>query len=155
MVAGRFFFGAEPLRAIALFDRDPEFGTDRLCSALVDLGAGRRLDFTVSTQTTPYQRLHLVGTRQRLEMEIPFNAPQGAAARIWLDDGRVPGARQALCEDLPPADQYTLQGDAFAQAVRGVAALPYGRADAECNLRVIDALFASEQTGAWVAVAPA
>jgi predicted dehydrogenase len=155
VVAGRFFFGAEPLRAIALFDRDPEFGTDRLCSALVDFGAGRRLDFTVSTQTTPYQRLHLVGTRQRLEMEIPFNAPQGAAARIWLDDGRVPGARQALCEDLPPADQYTLQGDAFAQAVRGVAALPYGRADAECNLRVIDALFASEQTGAWVAVAPA
>ena len=45
---------------------------------------GRHLTFTVSTQATPYQRVHILGTKGRLEVQIPFNAPQ---------DGR--------CEDLP------------------------------------------------------
>src|SRR6516162_11730471 len=50
VVVARYIFGAEPLRAIALIDRSPEFGTDRLTSGLVDFGEGRHLDFTVGTQ---------------------------------------------------------------------------------------------------------
>src|SRR5436190_24008912 len=50
IVAGRFFMEAEPTRAVALVDRDPRFGTDRLTSGVLDFGEGRRLDFTVSTQ---------------------------------------------------------------------------------------------------------
>ncbi len=34
IVAGRYFFDAEPLRGVALVDRDPAFRTDRLTSAL-------------------------------------------------------------------------------------------------------------------------
>jgi predicted dehydrogenase len=149
IVAGRFFFEAEPQRVVGLFERDPEFKTDRLLSALVDFGGGRRLDFTVATQTTPYQRLHLVGTQQRLEIEIPFNAPQGQSTRIYLDNGKVLGGRAAVLEELPVSDQYTLQGDAFSQVVRGALQLPYGLEDAVCNMRVIDALFRSEQSQAW------
>ncbi len=52
-------------------------------------------------------------------------------------------------ETLPPCDQYTLQGEAFSRAVRGEIALPYGWEDAICNMRIIDALFASEKSGAW------
>jgi predicted dehydrogenase len=48
VLAGRFFMAAEPVRGIALVDRDPTFGTDRLTSALMDFGDGRRLDFTVA-----------------------------------------------------------------------------------------------------------
>jgi predicted dehydrogenase len=149
IVAGRFFFEAEPQRVVGLFERDPGFKTDRLVSALVDFGGGRRLDFTVATQTTPYQRLQLVGTQQRLEIEIPFNAPQGQSTRIYLDNGKVLGGRAAVVEDLPASDQYTLQGDAFSQVVRGALALPYGLDDAVCNMRVIDALFRSETSQAW------
>ena len=149
IVAGRFFFEAEPQRVVGLFERDPEFKTDRLLSALVDFGGGRRLDFTVATQTTPYQRLHLVGTQQRLEIEIPFNAPQGQSTRIYLDNGKVLGGRAAVLEELPVSDQYTLQGDAFSQVVRGALHLPYGLEDAVSNMRVIDALFRSEQSQAW------
>ena len=81
VVAGRFFLEAEPARAIALIDRDPGFGTDRLTSALVDFGGGRHLDFTVSTQIAPHQRLQLCGTQGRIELHIPVNAPQGGATR--------------------------------------------------------------------------
>jgi predicted dehydrogenase len=152
VVAGRFFFGAEPLRVMALIDRDPDFKTDRTATVIADFGAGRRLDFTVSTQSTPYQRLHLVGTQQRLEIEVPFNAAQGESMRIALDNGSAHAGKNATFEVLPPADQYTLQCDAFAQAVRGVQPLPYGLDDAICNMKVIDAMYASGASNQWCAV---
>jgi predicted dehydrogenase len=46
-----------------------------------------------------------------------------------------------------------LQGEAFSRAVRGEVALPHGIEDAIANMRVIDALFRSERSGAWEAVA--
>jgi predicted dehydrogenase len=153
VVAGRFLFGAEPVRAMSLVDRDPVFKTDRTASGIVDFGGGKRLDFTVSTQSTPYQRVHAVGTQKRLEIEIPFNAPPNQETRIFIDDGKVLGAREATMETLPACDQYGLQGDAFSRVVRGETPLPYGVEDAICNMRILDALFASEKSGTWATVA--
>ncbi len=149
IVAGRFLFDAEPQRVTCLVDRDPAFKTDRQTSALLDFGSGRRLDFSVSTQSTPFQRVQAIGTKKRLEIEIPFNAPSGEATRIFVDDGKVIGGRAAVVETLPPCDQYTLQGDAFSRVVRGEIPLPYGVEDAICNMRIVDALFASERHGGW------
>lgn len=149
IVAGRFLFEAEPLRAVALIDRDPEFQTDRTVTAMLDFGQGRRLDFTVSTQSVPYQRVQAVGTKQRLEIEIPFNAPLGGATRIFVDDASAPGGASAVAETLAPCDMYGLQGDAFSQVVRGEIPLPYGVEDAILNMRVIDALFKSGNSGRW------
>ena len=143
IVAGRFLFDAEPLRVVSLADFDPDFHTDRTFSALLDFGAGRRLEFTVSTQSAPYQRVHALGTRQRLEIEIPFNAPLGGATRIFLGD---------VAETLAPCNMYTLQGDAFSRAVLGEIPLAYGVEDAVCNMRTMDALFASAASGRWEAV---
>jgi predicted dehydrogenase len=153
IVAGRFFLAGEPSRAIALIDRDPTFGTDRLTSALVDFGDGRRLDFSVSTQIAPHQRLQLCGSKGRIELAIPVNAPQGAATRIAIDDCSSLEGTSIVTETLPPSDQYQLQGEAFSRAVRGEIALPYGVEDAIANMRVIDALFRSERTGQWEAIA--
>jgi predicted dehydrogenase len=155
IVAGRFFLGSEPTRAIALIDRDPQFGTDRLTSGLVDFGDGRRLDFTVSTQIAPHQRLQLCGTRGRIELHIPVNAPQGATTRVSIDDGSSLEGTGIVTETLPESDQYMLQGEAFSRAVRGEIALPYGVDDAIANMRVIDALFRSERSGTWEAIAAA
>jgi predicted dehydrogenase len=151
IVAGRFMFDAEPQRVIALVDRDPALRTDRTTSALLDFGAGRRLDFTVSTQCLRHQRLNVVGTRGRIEVPIPFNAPQDEAMRILIDtDGALDGSG-VRSETLPPCDQYMLQGEAFSRAVRGELALPYGLDDAARNMRIIDALLRSERTGTWQA----
>jgi len=152
IVTARFLFGSEPLRAIALVDRDPEFKTDRMVSAIVDFGNGRRLEFTISTQATPYQRVHAVGSKQRLTVEIPFNAPPGEATRLFIDDGSQFADAAAVSETLPPCNQYTLQGDAFSRIVRGEIPAPYGVEDAIANMRVIDALFKSEHSGQWETV---
>jgi len=155
IVAGRYFLEREPSRAVALVDRDPAFRTDRLTSGLVDFGGGRRLDFTVSTQVAPHQRLNLCGTKGRIEIPIPVNAPQGAATRILIDDCRSLDGAGIVVETLPESDQYMLQGEAFSRAVRGATALPYGIEDAIANMRVVDALFRSEKSGAWEPVAQA
>ena len=153
IVAGRFFFAAEPARGLALIDRDPSFRTDRLTSGLVDFGDGRRLDFTVSTQIAPHQRLQLCGSKGRIEIHIPVNAPQGAPTRISIDDCSSLEGTGISTETLPASDQYQLQGEAFSRAVRGEIALPYGIEDAIANMRVIDALFRSERSGRWEDVA--
>ncbi len=153
IVAGRYFFAAEPVRGIALVDRDPMFGTDRLTSALVDFGDGRRLDFSVSTQIAPYQRIQLCGSKGRIELQIPVNAPQGSPTRISIDDCSSLEGKGIVTETLPASDQYQLQGEAFSRAVRGEITLPYGVEDAIANMRVIDALFRSERSGHWEVVA--
>ncbi len=153
VVAGRFFFEAEPVRAVALVERDAAFGTDRLASAIIDFGAGRHLTFTVSTQLAPHQRVTLAGPMGRIEMPIPFNAPQGEATRLLLDDGSGLGGISTVEEGISPSDQYAEQADAFARAVMGETPLPYGLDDAVANMRVLDALFQSEKTGTWVGIA--
>jgi len=152
IVAGRFLFESEPLRVISLIDRDPDFQTDRTTSAMLDFGGGRRLDFTVSTQSAPFQRVQAIGTKQRLELVIPFNAPLGGTTELLIDNGSQIGGVSAVRETMPPCDMYTLQGDAFSQAVRGEIPLPYGLDDAICNMRIIDALFKSDQSGRWETV---
>jgi predicted dehydrogenase len=152
IVTARFLFGCEPLRAIALVDRDPVFKTDRMVSGMLDFGGGRRLDFTVSTQSVTYQRVQVCGTKKRIEIQIPFNAPLGGATDVLTDDGSRLDLGSTSTETIPACDMYTLEIDAFSRVVRGEIPLPYGVEDAILNMRVIDALFASEKTGAWVNV---
>ena len=149
IVGARFLLDAEPLRAIALVDRDPAFGTDRLSSAILDFGKARHLTFAVSTQATRYQRLQVLGTAARLEIVIPVNAPPGEATRILLDDGSAADGSSAVVETIPASDQFTLQAEAFSRAVLGQESLPWGGEDAILNMRVLDALFRSETSGRW------
>ncbi len=149
IVAGRFFFEAEPQRVIGLIDRDPDFDTDRLTSGMLDFGEGRQLVFSVSTQSVLYQRVQIIGTEGRLEIEIPFNAPQGAASRLFLFDGSALDGSDRRIEVVPEADQYAEQADAFVEAVRAGGKAPYGLEDALTNMRIIDALFRSVESERW------
>ena len=149
VVVSRYIFGAEPERVVSLVDRDPKFRTDRLASALIDFGKGRQLAFTVSTQVAPYQGVQIVGSKSRLEIEIPFNAPQGGAMTIYLDKAGKLGDASARAIRLPKADQYQLEGEQFSRVVRGKEKLVYGVEDAILQARVLDALFRSESSGKW------
>lgn len=151
-LAGRYFFDAEPERVVSLIDRDPDFGTDRMSSALLDFGQNRHLTYTVSTQLTPFQRFQLVGTKKRLEIVIPVNAPQGEAVEIRLDDGSALGDGAMAVETIAPSDQYGALADMFSLAVQGKAELAYGPADAIQNMKILDALFKSADSGGWVEV---
>jgi predicted dehydrogenase len=149
IVVGRYIFGAEPLRVVSVIDRDPTFRTDRTTSALIDFGEGRHLTFTVSTQAAPYQRVNILGTKGRIEIEIPFNAPQGETTRIYLDDGSKLADASAKKIKIAKVDQYQLEAEVFSRAIRGKEKLEFGVEDAILQMRVLDALFRSEGSGAW------
>jgi predicted dehydrogenase len=144
----RYLFGREPERAIALIERDPEFGTDRLTSGLVDYG-GAHLTFTCSTQAVPYQRVNAFGTRGRIEIEIPFNAPADKPCRAFLDDGSILGGGSAEMTGFPVVNQYHLQSEAFSRAIRTGEPIENSIEIAVGNMRVIDALFRSAESGGW------
>jgi predicted dehydrogenase len=105
------------------------------------------LTFVCGTQLAGHQRVTIGGTKGRVEVQIPFNAPPDRPTRIILDSGADLFGGGARVEEFPICDQYMLQGDAFSQAVRGAATLPYGVDDAILNMRVVDALFRSAQSG--------
>jgi len=152
VVSGRYLFEAEPQRVVSLIERDPAFGTDRLSSGLADFGGGRQLVFSVSTQLVPFQRVEVLGTKGRIEIRIPFNAPQGEGTRILVDSGAAHDDAAARFVAIAPCDQYTLQGEAFSRAVRGIAPLAAGIEDAVTNMRILDALYRSAKSGAWEGV---
>jgi predicted dehydrogenase len=144
IVAGRWFFEADPQRVMAMTDIDPNFQTDRLASALLDFGAGRQLAFTVSTQSARYQRVQLVGTLGRIEIELPFNAVEGGTSRYLI---QAAGSAELHTVTVPAANQYALQCDAFARAVRQEAPSAAALDDAVINMRAIGAVLASAKSG--------
>jgi len=149
VTAGRFLFESEPGRVLALVDRDPQFGTDRLATVVADFGAGRQLSFTCSTQSVGEQSLTVLGSKAKLAIAIPFNAPANERTAITVDTGAPFDGSLARREILPACDQYTEQAEAFALAVLGQATLPWSIDDAIASMKVIDAIFASERSGGW------
>ena len=148
IVLSRYLFEAEPTRVIASVDRDPELGIDRLTSALLEFPHGHST-FTCSTQLVPYQRAQVLGTRGRIEVEIPFNAPPDRPCRIFLDDGRDVFGSGLQTRMFDVCDQYTLQADELSRAIRSGGPAPEPLEDAVANMDVIDALFRSAVSGEW------
>lgn len=145
----RYLFDAEPLRAIALIERDPAFDTDRLVSGLLAFPKGRQLAFTCSTQLALTQKITVLGTRGRLEIPVPFNAPADLPTRLVLDDGRDLDGGGRIEIAVEAVDQYHEQADAFCDAVLFGTPLATGLEDAIANMKVIDALFRSAENGRW------
>jgi predicted dehydrogenase len=152
VTGGRFFFEAEPKRVVALVDRDPAFRTDRQASVIADFGNGRHLTFLVSTQLVSSQSIEIIGTKGRVEIVIPYNAPQGEHTAIIVDKGESVGGHLARREIMPASDQYTDQAEAFALAVLQKQPLLWGIDDAVRSMRVLDAIFESEKRGGWADV---
>lgn len=144
----RFVFGAEPVRVVGIAELDAVFHTDTLTSGILDFGRGHAT-FTCATRLAPYQRVNIFGTEGRVELEIPFNAPPDAPHRLWLQRGS-----ETTEAAVGYHDQYQIQGDLFARSIRDDVPVPTPLADAVANMRVIDALFQSAETGSGVEVTP-
>jgi predicted dehydrogenase len=148
LAVSRFLFGEEPRRAAGLVERDPRFGIDRLTSAMLEFTSGHST-FTCGTQVVPYQRVQVMGSTGRIEVEIPFNAPNDRPCRVLMDDGRdvfgggVEEIRFEVC------DQYAIQGDLFSKAILEDGAVPVPLEDAVLNMRAIEAVFRSSESGRW------
>jgi predicted dehydrogenase len=140
----RFIYDQEPERVSGIVEYDPVFKTDRLASGMLDFGSGTS-SFTCSTQLAPYQRVNIFGSKGKIEIEIPFNAPPDRPTRIWLQSGsEIEEITFEIC------DQYTIQGDLFSQAILNNSDVPTPLEDAVNNMKVIEAVIQSSESGGWV-----
>lgn len=144
----RFIFEREPVRVSGLVKVDPDMGTDYLASAILDFSPAEAL-FTCSTQLVPYQTFQIFGTKGRVEIEIPYNAPPDRPCRIFVDNGKDLFGGGMRTEEFPVCDQYTIQGDAFSKAILEGGTVPVPLEDALRNMTVIEAVFRAGRNGKW------
>jgi predicted dehydrogenase len=144
----RFIFDREPARVVGAIQRDPDMHTDRLTSMLLDYEDGHCTG-TCSTQLVPAQRMQILGTKGRIEISIPFNAPPDRPCRISLDTGADVFGGGISHIDVDICNQYTIQGDRLSQAILEGTDVPLPLEDAVNNMACIDAIVRSTTTGCW------
>ncbi len=151
ITTSRFVLEEEPTRVVSLMERDPELKIDRLTSAILDFPTAQVI-FTCSTQMVPYQRMHFLGTRGRIEVVIPFNAPNDEPCRILVDDQGDFSDEEIEILEFATCDQYGIQGDLFSKAILQQTEVPTPLEDAVKNMAVIEAIFRSADSQQWEVV---
>ena len=142
----RFIFNSEPNRVCGIVEYDPNFGTDRLASGMLDFRNGTST-FTCSTQLSYYQRVNVFGTKGRIEIEIPFNAPPDKSTKMWLqNENQIEEIVFDIC------DQYMIQGDLFSLAIINDTEVPTSIEDAVANMKMIEKIIASAKKNCWLSV---
>ena len=144
----RWLFGAEPIEVLGMIERDPDMHVDRLASAMLRFEKGQAT-FSCAGQLALYQTMQIFGTKGRIGVDVPFNAPPDDERRLVVDDGRDLTGGGIETITFPPMDQYTLQADRFSEAIRGVGAVPVSLEDSIGNMAVIDAIFRSAESRQW------
>ena len=139
----RLIFDEEPQRVFGKIEYDPGFETDRICSGILDFVQGTST-FTCSTQLVPYQRVNVFGTKGRIEIEIPFNAPPDKPCKMLFQNNEI------IEEiEIKICDQYTIQGDLFSLAVLKNEKVPTLIEDAVENMKVLEAVIQSAEKEEW------
>ncbi len=147
--ASRFFLEMEPEKVISKVQRDPNFGTDILASFMLDCPNDIQGIYTCGTQSILKQLLHIDGTSGRIEIEVPVSPPMDKPTRIFVDNG--PGLTKEHQEEIwfEPFNHYTLQGDAFSEAILNNSPQLLSLESSIRTMNVIDAIFRSEKSGTW------
>lgn len=133
----RFILGKEPTRVSGTSVIDKEFKTDIVTSGTLFFGDDVTANFTCSTQLFPYQRANIIGDKGRIEIDIPCNAPLDQPTKVTL---YLNGDEKIMYFE---GNQYTLEGEAFANSILNNTDVPTPLSDAISNMKVIDAIVES------------
>ena len=87
----------------------------------------------------------IIGDKGTLEVENPFFRREGIPSRLILYRNDV---EEIIV--IGEFNHYVCQVDAFCQAALTQRAAPTPLADARANMKVIDAIFASDRGKVWV-----
>lgn len=138
--AARFYFGEEPVRVFARGHRDPEYGVDMWMSGILEFPSGRaNIDCGFDL---PY----------RTEVEITGDTGRILIPRPWLPDPEAVIYINGKEEKLPPDNQYVNEFEHFSQCVLNGKSPQYAGEDAILQMRAVDAVRRSMESGVVEAV---
>jgi predicted dehydrogenase len=151
--AARIIFRQEPVRGIALFDMDPNFGTDRLTSMILEFPGGHA-SLTTATQAGPttggsHQHLGILGTAGWMRANFPLSHSTASPCSIFIGGPSALGGLHTREEQFPAVNQYQLQAERFSRLVLGENVPAWPIENGVNNMKVIDALFRSGQSRTW------
>lgn len=142
----RFLFRSEPNRVSGSIEFDPRLKIDRLTSGILDFEEGMST-FVCSTQLVNQQYARVLGTKGKIEIVTPFTPQPNEHTKIILDNG---AKRKEIT--FEPCDKYTIQGDLFSIAILNDQDPPTPIEDGIANMKVIDAIFKSSESGKFISL---
>ncbi|MGB1309749.1 MAG: Gfo/Idh/MocA family protein [Leucothrix sp.] len=149
MVTARMATGCEPLKIRADVEFDPDFGTDRYANVQCQF-ADFDLSFYVSMTMALHQSMKFHGEEGYIQIDAPFNPGLygDAVISLWNQNHTIVETKR-----FAGVNQYQCQAEAFADAViSGDASGLFSLESSVANQRALDAIFKSNENGAWVAV---
>jgi predicted dehydrogenase len=155
--ACNLILGEAPQRVVATLDRDPDFGTDRLSTALLDYG-GRHAMISAATQSGPaawatHQQLSVLGSSGWLRLDFPFAQARPTACRIELGDCNSVGSLPTSTFTYEPVNQYLEQVQRFSRLVLGDDVPTWAIEDSLITMRILESIFESGRCNQWRDVA--
>ena len=133
----RWLFGKKPNTVKSVVKNHPVKDVDVLTSGLMDFGSGIST-FTCSMHCSNRQHVEVLGTKGRINMEMPFNPPVDQPTFLNLYTDGKPAERI----QFDPCNQFTLQGDFFAGKILNDEPIPESLSlnDSLENMQVIEKL---------------
>jgi predicted dehydrogenase len=149
--------GRTPQRVVAALEIDPQFGIDRLSTALLDYGDAHAT-LTVATQSGPaawatHQQLTVLGSNGWLRLNFPFAQARPVGCSIEIGDDSSVGGLPTTTLAFEPVNQYALQVERFSRYLLGEPVRHWPIEEALGTLRTIEALFESARSGTWISPA--
>ena len=133
--SARMIFGEDPVAATGRLTIDDETGVDVLAAGLLEFSTGYAV-FTAGMEQDLAQQVHITGTEGQIAVPRAFNPWPDRPSVVVL---RRPDGDETV--EIPVTNQFTLEIEAFSQAVLdGAAEPPVPLSNALANMRVLDAL---------------
>lgn len=152
VMTARYIMGRQPERVFASMVRSPENSTDETTHAILDFGNGQQAILSVSLKQAAAQRVQVVCEKSLLDLSAPYVPGKGSPAALWIDSHAGLDDASPVRRLLPEAAQYQCEVESFSRAVRGEITPEFGVEDAIDQMKVMDALFASAESGTWTAI---
>ena len=157
IAACNLVFARAPARVLAVMDFDPQFGVDRLVTAVLDYGTAQA-SFAASSQGGTaawgtHQQFSVLGSSGWLRSTFPYAQARPAACSVEIGGETSVGAFPTEVHEFPPVNQYALQIERFSRLVRGEPARHWPIEDSLVTLDIIEALFRSAAESRWLALA--
>ena len=106
--------------------------------------------FQYGTQLVPRQTMQFFGTKARLVVEVPFNAPNDMPCRLLLYEGPGSATWRSRRSSSRPATSTASWATRSPQAIQDGTPQPVPLEDSLANMKVIDAVFRRRrQQGSW------
>ena len=153
IAACNLVFGRAPHRVSAAMGIDPEFGVDRLVTAILDYGDAQA-SFTASSQGgtsawATHQQFSILGSGGWLRADFPYAQARPTECSVEIGDSTSVGALPTDSRRFPAVNQYALQVDRFSRLLGGETVRHWPIEDSLMTLRIIEALFRSAREARW------